>query len=582
MPTVEEEVYRIRLEAEGEAAIKRARDEVERLEKAASRAAQKFKDGTIDSARFGKAAEVLGSQIARARASLAAYESAARSSAGGRNLGHAALEAGRALEDLNYGLIGVMNNIPQLAMALGAGAGLTGVIGILGAAVLFLSRHWDGLMERLGMGASPVANATEEMEKLAEATRRTADEEARYQQLKRARDAGQSQAAALSPDQQAQEGAVRGELAGMQQAVVNGLVAAAPELLDSPEIRRLRAERRAGQEMFAEARDRPRGGVVGGALPDLAEIQGQLTRVEGELARAQSEAARDLLGLAQTDPGTLRRLSDAVRANPGAFPEGLGERLGEAARLGAGGLARPSAAEFGPSRQDMERLRGEWLAGRDRLRGGTGADFGPSRQDMERLRAEEHAEGLRAAREAEALERENRANAERYEAERERRAADLAGPLQSRFDAATIAGRIQDPDAVRAELGRSGLGAAEARDLAGPVLGALQRSLEERVRSKALAEGITPEEAEARMGRERALERRGAAIRRRQELLGDQLERARHNRPSQTFGDVASFAQAIQSAVGGVNYQQQAVDQLRKIATQNERLLRELREVNRF
>lgn len=47
-----------------------------------------------------------------------------------RNLGQATLEASRALEDLQYGVGGVVNNIPSLTQALGAGAGLTGILSV--------------------------------------------------------------------------------------------------------------------------------------------------------------------------------------------------------------------------------------------------------------------------------------------------------------------------------------------------------------------------------------------------------------------------------------------------------------------
>jgi hypothetical protein len=47
-----------------------------------------------------------------------------------RDVGRAALEGSRALEDLQYGIGGVVNNIPSLIMALGGSAGLTAVISL--------------------------------------------------------------------------------------------------------------------------------------------------------------------------------------------------------------------------------------------------------------------------------------------------------------------------------------------------------------------------------------------------------------------------------------------------------------------
>jgi hypothetical protein len=54
---------------------------------------------------------------------------------GGRNSAAAILEASRALEDLQYGVRGVLNNIPTLVMALGGSAGLAGVISIAAVSI---------------------------------------------------------------------------------------------------------------------------------------------------------------------------------------------------------------------------------------------------------------------------------------------------------------------------------------------------------------------------------------------------------------------------------------------------------------
>lgn len=58
---------------------------------------------------------------------------------GGANAGTAILEASRALEDLQFGLRGILNNIPSLIFALGGSAGLAGVISVVavGASVLW-------------------------------------------------------------------------------------------------------------------------------------------------------------------------------------------------------------------------------------------------------------------------------------------------------------------------------------------------------------------------------------------------------------------------------------------------------------
>lgn len=68
--------------------------------------------------------------------------SAVSGGGGGRGLGMAALETSRAVEDLQYGLAGVVNNIPGLVMALGGGAGLTAAISLAAVGVNQLYKNF--------------------------------------------------------------------------------------------------------------------------------------------------------------------------------------------------------------------------------------------------------------------------------------------------------------------------------------------------------------------------------------------------------------------------------------------------------
>lgn len=54
-----------------------------------------------------------------------------RAAAPTRNLGQAGLEASRAIEDLQYGFNGIVNNIPSLVMGLGASAGVAGALSLV-------------------------------------------------------------------------------------------------------------------------------------------------------------------------------------------------------------------------------------------------------------------------------------------------------------------------------------------------------------------------------------------------------------------------------------------------------------------
>jgi hypothetical protein len=63
----------------------------------------------------------------------------------GRNGGMAMLEMSRAFEDAQYGISGVLNNIPGLLMSLGAGAGLTGIVSAAAVGVSILAKNFGGV-----------------------------------------------------------------------------------------------------------------------------------------------------------------------------------------------------------------------------------------------------------------------------------------------------------------------------------------------------------------------------------------------------------------------------------------------------
>jgi hypothetical protein len=62
------------------------------------------------------------------------------------NLGRSALEASRAIEDLQYGIGGVVNNIPGLVSALGGGAGAMAAFSLGAVAIAQVAKQWQTLM----------------------------------------------------------------------------------------------------------------------------------------------------------------------------------------------------------------------------------------------------------------------------------------------------------------------------------------------------------------------------------------------------------------------------------------------------
>lgn len=107
----------------------------------------------------------------------------------GMDIGNAAFQASRAIEDLQYGLGGVINNIPGVVMALGGGAGLTATIALASIGINQLVNHYSDLTRAfsstvtipkvtgdLSAMSKELEAAKDRMEKLAKQTRVTLDE----------------------------------------------------------------------------------------------------------------------------------------------------------------------------------------------------------------------------------------------------------------------------------------------------------------------------------------------------------------------------------------------------------------------
>ncbi len=116
---------------------------------------------------------------------------------GTRDMGRATLEASRALEDLQYGLAGVMNNLPGLVTTLGGPAGLAGIISIVAVGAMQLYNNWDKLMnlfedkQPFPKAGADIAGmkrelegAKDEMEKMEKASTGTVAELEKYNALR--------------------------------------------------------------------------------------------------------------------------------------------------------------------------------------------------------------------------------------------------------------------------------------------------------------------------------------------------------------------------------------------------------------
>lgn len=108
---------------------------------------------SIGSARFSIFADTkpLEAGFARAKAGAKkASQEIGQAFGHGSNASMGLLYLGQAVDDVQYGFRAIVNNIPQITMALGGTAGIAGVVGIAAVAVNQLINHWDELKATLG------------------------------------------------------------------------------------------------------------------------------------------------------------------------------------------------------------------------------------------------------------------------------------------------------------------------------------------------------------------------------------------------------------------------------------------------
>ncbi len=131
--------------------------------------------GTGDVDRLEQALNKLATAQVNVSKSLDQLASAQkRASSEIKNSGRAILEASYAIEDAQYGLSGVLNNLPRIVQSLGGTTGLAGVLSIVAVGVNVLVNNWSKLMDT--MSSSAPKTAAEQMKQLAENTARTAAE----------------------------------------------------------------------------------------------------------------------------------------------------------------------------------------------------------------------------------------------------------------------------------------------------------------------------------------------------------------------------------------------------------------------
>lgn len=271
---------------------------------------------------------------------------------GGGNFGGGAmglLMLSQAIDDVQYGFRAIVNNIPQLGMAAASAFGMGteaamkfgAVAGIVAVAINVLITHWDDLLDVMGLGR--ILTEAEAMDKLAKATRRTADEQERLNRFKREQKVIEELGTKRSSGEEKTEAEVKNLLADFGDKDATGFDRIAGSLAAS------RAAQGRGEKMTDEEKasigDAKKGAEPGRIDRFVDPIFGALNRWSGGIvgdfrsrATRQQEinrrvedanverAKKDVAG-AVLDPLKRKELVAEMRKNPGAFPMGAANKL---------------------------------------------------------------------------------------------------------------------------------------------------------------------------------------------------------------------------------------------------------------
>lgn len=331
------EEYKLIMRVQGAADVKSLKDEIRAEEQALLAAAAAHGQHSAQS-------RANAANVADLTAKLKAAETAAFGAGGGtRDFGRSLLEGSRALEDLQYGIGGVLNNLPGLVSAMGGSAGLAGAISVAAVAGVQLYKHWDDLMGLFGGGKTKTQ--ADEMKELGDQTSRTADEAERlseYNALKNK--TAELRSAKTESEKKSEDIATKAITDAGVKDVVSGVKKTAKDGdLDSlinvdvkagvtkaqSELARIRAKRVANDEAVK------RGGPADPELPIMEDA----ARVRSMEARKAYNQARDAAAETLTSAGavtqhfTPEQLKAMVDSNPAAFgphAKMLSEGLGEA------------------------------------------------------------------------------------------------------------------------------------------------------------------------------------------------------------------------------------------------------------
>jgi hypothetical protein len=453
---------------------------------------------------------------------------------GGSRGAQALYQLGSALDDLQYGFRGVLNNLPMIALAMGK-PGLAGGIAIAATATYQLFQHYDELLKAFGL--NKVKSEAEQMKQLAENTARTATEQERLNRARQQQGTVEAQQGQLSKEEEESARRIHEAIgeAGGSARIKEALGKSG--LAKPDEAERLRLEHEI--ENLEDYRKLAKAvGGLGGAAAEFT-IDQQLKKKRDELQSLQRRAEETYLADVENSRGGRReQLAEFAAKHPEMF--GAGKTLEERRKRG-----NQFAAELVTGGPENARAREEekgFIAEQERKHKGRNKEKEAADRDVNRM------------------EKEGARSVKQFEDERKRMAHEAA---RSMLEGSIGRKQLEVPEAnlendVRARMKAQGRSAQEiemlAKATADAIREAIQKKLEENVGKfggtvgdarKRLVEEADQKEADAAERVRSAQERYGDA----QERIRDVLTGGKGGRQQSAFVGLTDFAKQMQTAM---------------------------------
>ncbi len=398
-------------------------------------------------------------------------------------------QVGAAVDDLQYGFRGILNNIPQIAIAFGH-AGLAGAIAIAVTAVYQLATHYNDLMNLMGMGT--IQTEAEAMKELAKQTHLTAMEQERLNRAKLQEKTVAEIREARSPVEEKSSKEIKeaifaqGEKHIQEALGKSGIV---PEDHPNPDrdkqLKNIAKAKEiiAAADLYAASSGRTRAAVIAEADKMIHEAEKKLSGIR------ETEVAEFQANIINNKGGRQAAFLKDVEAHPEKYGKGKtdaekaasGKKFLEALKKGT-----PEAVEKELAAKTPEAKAATKEAKHaEKVRKGVGATLRRFGQAVKRSAA--------------AQARKNVAAAKADAAKRARAARGFAGSMSRGAIGRKL---LRNPKAditndVIANLMGQGVKAGKARDMAGEVAAAIRESVGKRVSDRVGKFGGTAAEAGA-------------------------------------------------------------------------------------